>query len=136
RVVPNPEGTAPGIDLTVSRPGRSPARVIALPGVPAEMFGLWKHTIAPVLMSDQTEPRMIRHHRVKCFGVGESDLEAMVPDLIARKSEPLVGITVSGATIPLRITASGRDEADFRRAIEPTVREIHEKLGVLVFGEE
>ncbi len=136
RMVVNPDGTAPGIDLTVSRPGRSPTRVLALPGVPAEMFVMWKETIAPALLADQPERRIIRHHRVKCFGVGESDLEAMVPEMIARKREPLVGITVSGATITLRITASGRDEADFRRAIEPTMQEIHEKLGLLVFGEE
>src|SRR6187401_1169113 len=32
RVVPNPEGTAPGIDLTVARSGREPCRVFALPG--------------------------------------------------------------------------------------------------------
>jgi nicotinamide-nucleotide amidase len=60
----------------------------------------------------------------------------MIPELIARKREPLVGITVSGATITLRITASGRNDADCRLAIQPTMREIHEKLGVLVFGEE
>ena len=136
RVVPNPDGTAPGIDLTVPRPGRSPARVIALPGVPAELFVMWKETIGPALLADQPEPRVIHHHRVKCFGVGESDLEAMVPEMIARKREPLVGITVSGATITLRITASSRDEAEFRQAIAPTMQEIHEKLGVLVFGEE
>ncbi len=136
RLVPNPEGTAPGIDLTVPRSGRSPTRVIALPGVPAEMFAMWKETVAPALLADQPERRIIRHHRVKCFGVGESDLEAMVPEMIARKREPLVGITVHGATITLRITASCRDEADFRHVIEPTLQEIQEKLGSLVFGEE
>ena len=79
---------------------------------------------------------MIRHRRIKCFGVGESDLEAMLPDMIRRKREPLVGITVSGATITLRITASGPNEAACRRAMEPTVAQIREILGVLVFGEE
>ena len=79
---------------------------------------------------------MIRHRRIKCFGVGESDLEAMLPDMIRRKREPLVGITVSGATITLRITASGPNEAACRRAMEPTVAQIREMLGVLVFGEE
>ena len=79
---------------------------------------------------------MILHRRIKCFGVGESHLEAMLPDLIARQREPLVGITVSDATITLRITASGTDEAACRRAIEPTELEIRQTLGDLVFGEE
>src|SRR3954454_1463972 len=34
QVVPNPEGTAPGIDFTVPRPGRAPCRIFALPGAP------------------------------------------------------------------------------------------------------
>ena len=70
--------------------------------------------------------RVILHRRIKCFGVGESDLEAMLPDMIRRKREPLVGITVSGATITLRITASGPNEAACLRAMEPTVAQIRD----------
>ena len=47
RVVPNPHGSAPGIDLEVERAGsRSPARIFALPGVPAEMFEMWNSPLA------------------------------------------------------------------------------------------
>jgi nicotinamide-nucleotide amidase len=63
-------------------------------------------------------------------------VEAMLPDMIRRKREPLVGITVSGATITLRVTASGPNEAACLRAMEPTIAQIREILGVLVFGEE
>jgi nicotinamide-nucleotide amidase len=136
RVVPNPEGTAPGIDLTVPRSCGPPCRVIALPGVPAEMFAMWRQTVGPALAIAQPSKQVICHHRIKCFGVGESDLEAMLPDMIRRKREPLVGITVSGATITLRITASGANEAACRRAMEPTIAQIRDLLGVLVFGEE
>src|SRR5262249_42706357 len=80
--------------------------------------------------------RVICHRRIKCFGVGESDLEQMLPDLIRRGREPQVGITVSGATITLRITAAGDSAAACQAAIEPTVATIRECLGTLVFGEE
>ncbi len=136
RVVPNPDGTAPGIDLTVQRSCGPPCRVIALPGVPAEMVAMWNETVAPALATAVPEKRVICHRRIKCFGIGESDIEAMLPDMIRRKREPLVGITVSGATITLRITASGPSEEACRRAMEPTVAQIRELLGVLVFGEE
>jgi nicotinamide-nucleotide amidase len=79
---------------------------------------------------------VIRHHRIKCFGVGESDLEAMLPDLIRRGRQPTVGITVSDATITLRITATGATETDCRTAMQPTIDVIHECLGSLAFGEE
>lgn len=136
RIVPNPEGTAPGIDLTIPRPGRSPSRVFALPGVPAEMKTMWNATVRSALAAMQPSPRVICHRRIKCFGVGESDLEAMLPDMIRRQREPLVGITVHEATITLRITASGPGEAACRAAMEPTANEIRSHLGVLVFGEE
>ena len=79
---------------------------------------------------------MIRHRRIKCFGVGESDLEQMLPDLIRRGREPQVGITVSKATITLRISAEGENEAACLAAMEPTIATIRHCLGELVYGEE
>ena len=49
RVVPNPHGTAPGIDLDVPREGRPPCRVFCLPGVPAEMIEMWHDSVAPAI---------------------------------------------------------------------------------------
>ncbi|MCI0334979.1 MAG: CinA family nicotinamide mononucleotide deamidase-related protein [Planctomycetes bacterium] len=147
RAVPNSHGTAPGIDFTVPRPSPSPpqigeglaegaCRVFALPGVPAEMFEMWEASVAPAIAAALGSRRVIRHRRIKVFGAGESDVEAMLPDMIRRKREPLVGITVSGATITLRITASGPNDAACEQAMAPTIAQIREILGVLVFGEE
>src|SRR5436190_2019355 len=83
-----------------------------------------------------SDARIIRHRRIKCFGVGESDLEQMLPDLIRRGRTPSVGITVHEATITLRITVEGADDAECRAAMEPTARTIYDCLGNLVFGEE
>jgi nicotinamide-nucleotide amidase len=136
RPIPNLHGTAPGIQLTLSRPGRAPCLLFALPGVPAEMFAMWADTVASAIAAAQDTRRVTLHRRIKCFGTGESHVEAMLPDMICRGREPLVGITVSDATITLRIIASGPSDAACREAMEPTVRQIRESLGVLVFGEE
>ncbi len=135
QIIPNPHGTAPGIDLVVPTE-RGSSRIFALPGVPAEMKEMWLATVQPAVLNMLPEPQLVRHHRVKCFGVGESHLESLLPDLIRRDREPRVGITVHQATITLRITASGRNEAECRAAIQPTIDIIHECLGPLVFGEE
>jgi nicotinamide-nucleotide amidase len=100
------------------------------------MFTMWNETVRPALIASQPSPRVICHRRIKCFGVGESDLEAMLPDMIRRKREPLVGITVHGATITLRITASGPNETACQQAMQPTAEEIYKLLGVLVYGED
>jgi nicotinamide-nucleotide amidase len=134
--IPNRHGTAPGIEMIVERLDRTPCEVFALPGVPVEMHEMWEATVAPRIDELRTERTVIRHCRIKCFGVGESNLEAMLPDLICRGREPKVGITVSDATITLRITATARDEQACLCSIEPVAALIRESLGDLVFGEE
>ena len=136
RIIPNPAGTAPGIDLEVPRAGRVPARVFALPGVPAEMREMWQVTVEPAIRTMVGAPRVIRHRRIKCFGVGESELESRLPDLIRRGRMPSVGITVHGATITLRVSAEGDSPAACAAYMEPTIGTIRECLGELIFGEE
>jgi len=135
RVIHNPAGTAPGIDIELPRAPRAPARIFALPGVPAEMQEMWEQTVAPAITTMLGSPRVIRHKLIKCFGVGESDLEAMLPDLIRRGRDPQVGITVHGTTITLRITAAGESAEACYRSMGPTIATIHQCLGDLVFGE-
>lgn len=136
QTIPNPHGTAPGIDVTVPPPLGHPSRVFALPGVPAEMQEMWQASVVPRLVEHGAGREVIRHRRIKCFGVGESDLEQMLPDLIRRGRVPSVGITVSDATITLRITASGRTPEECFSSMVPTEAVIHECLGSLVFGYE
>ncbi len=133
--IPNEHGTAPGIELRVEQASGTPCTLFALPGVPAEMKPMWLAHVAPAIAAQQPAGRVIRHRRIKCFGVGESQLEAMLPDLIRRGREPSVGITVSDATITLRITAAGEDDAACQALMEPTAALIRDSLGTLVFGE-
>ena len=133
-VIPNPHGTAPGIDLKVTADDHS-SRIFALPGVPAEMKEMWKDTVLPrIIDSLPGPPAITTHKRIKCFGIGESDLEQRLPDIIKRGRIPTVGITVSKATITLRITASGANEEECHAISQPTADTIHEILGDLVFG--
>lgn len=136
RVIPNANGTAPGIWLDVARAGGGACHVFALPGVPAEMFEMFDQSVAPAILGLSERPRVIRHRRIKCFGAGESHVEQMLPDLIRRGRQPTVGITVHAATITLRITAAGATPEACYATMEPTVATIRECLGSLVFGEQ
>ena len=136
RMVHNPNGTAPGIDIEVPRPGATPSRLFALPGVPAEMKEMWYQTLARELRKIGAGQKVIKHRRIKCFGAGESQMEAMLPDLVHRGRDPRVGINASQATIIFRVTASGPTEEAAQAAAEPVVATIRKCLGDLVFGEE
>lgn len=136
RIIPNPEGTAPGIDIDLPRRDGGACRVFALPGVPAEMKVMWRGTVEPAVLALLPDRATIVQHRIKCFGAGESAIEAMLPDLIRRGRDPLVGITAHEATITLRIAARGRDEAECLSKIEPTAATIRACLGAVVYGVE
>jgi len=136
RIIPNPDGTAPGIDLDVRRPDGGTSRIVALPGVPSEMREMWRGTVAGALAAMLPDAGVFVHRRIKCFGAGESAVEEMLPDLIRRGRDPLVGITAHEATITLRIVARGRDEAECLAKIAPTERTIRECLGLHVYGVE
>jgi nicotinamide-nucleotide amidase len=97
---------------------------------------MWRGTVEAALAAMLPDAGVFVHRRIKCFGAGESAVEAMLPDLIHRGRDPLVGITAHEATITLRIVARGRDEFECRAKIAPTERTIRECLGPHVYGVE
>ncbi|HXY36358.1 MAG TPA: CinA family nicotinamide mononucleotide deamidase-related protein [Planctomycetaceae bacterium] len=131
--IPNLRGTAPGIWARIPRPGGGESLFAALPGVPSEMKRMFAQEVVPRL---PTGSRVIRRARINCFGVGESQAEAMLGDLTARGRDPEIGITVHEATITLRIVAHGDtvDACDSKIAAAKSA--IRERMGDLVFGEE
>ena len=132
-VVPNPEGTAPGIELTHRGPQRETI-AFCLPGVPAEMKQMFAQKLKKRLQGITGETQIIHHHVVRCFGSGESHIESLLPDLVKRGRDPQVGITASQGTISLRLTTKADSVEDCLKKMAPTLETIHECLGQLVFG--
>src|SRR5687767_3557638 len=66
RPIANPHGTAPGIDIAISQAGKSPARIFALPGVPAEMKEMWAASVSPAIRKIVGANKVIAHYRIKC----------------------------------------------------------------------
>lgn len=132
----NPQGTAPGVDIAIDRSSGGTCRVFALPGVPAEMKRMFDDTVAPRILEISGQGRNhIEHHVMKFFGVGESDMEQRLGEMISREHIPRVGITVSSATISLRISAIGQSAQECRQQIDATRQEILQRVGELHFGD-
>jgi nicotinamide-nucleotide amidase len=134
--IPNRRGTAPGIYLEITRPGKSPCRIAAMPGVPSEMKVMFHDDVLPRIKPTEAAGRAIRSARVNCFGLGESAAEQMLGDLTARGRDPEVGITVHEATITLRIEASAATVPEALEKIAATKQIIYERMGEYAFGEE
>ena len=131
----NPQGTAPGIDMIIPRADATQSRIFALPGVPAEMKRMFDESVASRILETKGTGTEIKQHVMKFFGTGESDMENRLGSMIARDREPRVGITVSTATISLRITATGANQDDCQSQIDETRREIMERVPQFYFGE-
>ena len=135
REIFNPQGTAPGVDLDVHREHAAPSRIFALPGVPAEMKRMFVDTVAHKILEASGNQACIRHNVMKLFGTGESDMEARLGDMISRDRQPRVGITVSAATISLRITATAETEEQCLKDIAQTRADVFERAGEFYFGD-
>ena len=132
--VHNPEGTAPGIDLKVAKDSGN-TRIFCLPGVPAELKQMWGQAVEPAILAmNPAGKRMIKHFVIKTFGMGESDMERALPDLIRRDRKPTVGITASYATITLRITTEGDTTEECELQAADTIKTIEDCLGNIIYA--
>jgi nicotinamide-nucleotide amidase len=129
RVIPNARGSAPGFWVSIGT-----SSLIALPGVPSEMIEMFESQVKPQLTRHVPSTQVLVQKKINCFGAGESAVEEKLLDLTRRGHEPEVGITVSDATISLRILARAPTADLALAAIRPVEATIRERLGSLVFG--
>ena len=125
--IDNDWGTAPGLAGRVAG-----AEVFIMPGVPREMEAMFEHCIRDRLPIAGVIARRLIH----TFGTGESDVGEMIGDLMARGANPAVGTTAKASVITIRVNATGDTVAAAEALADATAREVCDRLGDLVYGED
>ena len=126
--IENPVGTAPC--FIVEDAGKV---FISLPGVPSEMKYLMAHAVIPYLVKTFNLTGVIKTRTLRTAGVGESQLDARIGDLMKRDN-PVVGVAAHPAQTDIRITAAARTDADADALIAEVEAEIRNRVGRYIFG--
>lgn len=129
RMIPNPNGTAPGALL--EKDGKI---VISMPGPPNEMIPMMENHVVPLLTERLGGTRQYLVTRVVRFiGIGESALEEHVQDLIHNTNPSLAPLAHTGE-VHLRIGAKGENREAAEALIQPVEAELQRRLGKFIYG--
>lgn len=125
-VLKNNNGTAPGAILRQDNKA-----IIVLPGPPREMVAMFNESVMPYL-KQFTEDKLISK-TLRLYGIGESDLELEILDIIKEQSNPTVALYAKEMEVTIRITAKVKDKEEAVRLIKPVVDKIRERVGQFVY---
>lgn len=126
QAIPNPVGTAPG--WWVEKDNHI---IVAMPGVPREMYRMWENEVIPRLSSRSGSVIFTRILRVA--GLGESTVEEKLSSLI-HSTNPTLATYAKNDAIDVRVTAKAASEEEAVRQVDEMDVRVREILGQAVFG--
>lgn len=129
KVLENKAGMAPGM-IVVLR-GKT---WFFLPGVPSEMKYLANHEVFPYLRSLTGNSDMIKSTILKFSGIGESQLEHELQDLIQKQKNPTIAPLAGHEGVVIRLTAKEATEEAANELIDRTKQEILNRVGTYFYG--
>ncbi len=129
KVIPNPNGTAPGI-IWSPIPGFT---VLTFPGVPSEMKRMWKDTAAPWLRKNGGSKNIFHSKILRFAGVRESALAEQIKDLLYQKNPTIAPYAYLGE-VKLRLTACAASIKEAHELLHPLERDLKTRTGLLCYG--
>jgi nicotinamide-nucleotide amidase len=127
RALPNAYGTAPG--WWVERDGRI---IVALPGPPGELRGMWETHVEPELRR-RTEGEVLVPRTLKTVDVTEGRVDELMSPL-SKSKNPSIGVYSRADGIHVRIAAKASTREEAERLIAPVEAEARLILGDAVWG--
>jgi nicotinamide-nucleotide amidase len=123
----NPVGSAPG--WWVEKDGRI---IVAMPGVPREMYRMWEQEATPRL-SVHVGGGVLFTRILRVTGVGESTVEERLGDLIHSKNPTLATYAKTDA-VDVRISAKAATREEAEQQVVDMELHVRERFGDAIFG--
>ncbi|MFC1474478.1 competence/damage-inducible protein A [bacterium] len=127
-LVENRMGTAPGVRFEIDG-----TTVILMPGVPREMKGMLEDAIRPAV--EKAAGTVFVSRSLRVFGVGESNLEKILPKEIPAAENPAFSFLPHKFEVEIRLTAKGGTQEECTRILSKQCAKIYELAGEHIFGE-
>lgn len=129
-VIPNDQGTAPGLIVTDETKNKT---VVLLPGPPRELEPMFEKRVMPYLR-ERTDCVLFSLN-VHIFGMGESTVETHLHDLMTEGKNPTVAPYCKAGEVRLRVTAQAEDESTAQDMCQQTLAHIMESaVGAHVYA--
>lgn len=128
-VLDNANGTAPGIIIETEK-----NTIVLMPGPPGELKPMFLEQVKPYLAQKSSE--VLISQTVKICGIGESQVETMIADLIEGQTNPTIAPYAKTGEVHLRVTASAEDEKKAQKLVKPVVKQLKERFGKNVYTTE
>lgn len=126
RTLPNPLGTAPG--WFVEKDGHI---IVAMPGVPREMYRMWEAEAVPRLTAHTGNALFTRIFRV--WGLGESTVEERLSELL-HNTNPTIATYAKTDAVDVRVTAKASERQKAQEMVESMEAQVRRVLGHAIFG--
>ena len=123
----NEWGTAPGCAFEAY--GK---HVLMLPGPPRECNPMWKECAMPYLY--KLAGGCIVSRNIRVFGLGESNMEAILHDMMAESKNPTIAPYAKTSECFARVTAKADTPEECEKLLDPVVEKICAMLGEDVYG--
>ena len=133
-VLDNPNGTAPGVIIPYKAAKKKSADekyMILMPGPPGEMKPMFTDKVRPFL--EKLSPGIIYSVTVKETGVGESQAEDMIRDLIDTQTNPTIATYAKTGEVHMRVSAMAENKKEAKKLISPVVKELKKRFGKYIF---
>jgi len=134
-VIPNPIGTAPGLQCEITGDDGRTRVIYAVPGVPYEMQQMVTDHVLPDLLERSGERAVIVSRSLKTWGTSESGLAEMIAHRVDAQANPTIAFLARGIEgLYVRLTAKAPSDTEARELIAAEEGELRAVLGELIFA--